>query len=138
MSRKTTKSEAREAIDNFYWNLAYVTGGTTQESLRQAPEAIKGLEAKAAKVAALMANPGKILAADSHLAEMAANIPARLATYRSRYLSEPAKLAGQFMADCGNAGNPVHPTEQSRVMKHFSDLMPKETPSNVIQFPKSA
>lgn len=83
---KTTKKALRESIDRFFWHLDWVTGGTMEETLRQADHAIADLEAHAATATALAANPSKLCAADAHLMGMAAIIPARLENYRTRYV----------------------------------------------------
>jgi hypothetical protein len=89
-TRKTSKKALAEAVDTFFWSLAWVTGGTLEETLRQADHAITRLEAKAAIVAALAANPAKLCAADDHLMSRAAVVPARLENYRTRYVGQYA------------------------------------------------
>lgn len=130
---KTTKTQAKSAIDSFFYSLDWVTGGTREETLRQAPVAVLSLEAKAAAVAVLFANPSKLLLADAHLMERAAVIPARLATYKERYCTEAATLSAAFMAEAREAGDPIHPTQQARVCDAMAEAL--ATPSNVIQFP---
>jgi len=85
-TRKTTKAEMKDALDSFFWSLANVTGGTRDEILNQAPRAIARLEAQAAKVTELAANPSKLLAQDDHTMERAASVPARLTKYRELYV----------------------------------------------------
>lgn len=85
--RKTSKSQLNEACDLFFWKLDWVTGGTRQETLKQAPVAVIDLEDLAAKVTALAANPAKLCAADKWLMERAASIPARAAWYRDTYIN---------------------------------------------------
>lgn len=104
-ARKTSKSQLNEACDRFFWFLGYVTGGTREETFKQAPGAIADLEAKAALVTALAANPAKLCAADGWLMERAASIPARLEWYRETYVNgntiekkEDAKLEAMLKA----------------------------------------
>lgn len=123
----STKSECTEAVDSFYWLVDYITGGTTQESIRQAKQGILDLEAKAAKVAELMSRGGKLVKEDSHLQDRAARIPARVELYRERYCNPAASLAGEFMEQAANEGDPIHPTQQGRVLE-----MAKEAPEAVI------
>ena len=85
-TRKTSKKALSEAVDSFFYRLADVTGGTLEETLRQADHGIARLEAKAKIVAALAANPAKLCAADDHLMSRAAVVPARLENYRARYV----------------------------------------------------
>ena len=88
-ARKTTKTQLREAVDSFLWKLDWVTGGTREETLRQADSAIVELESKAAQVMALAMNAGKIAAADSHLMEYATKlIPSRVQSYRASYVGK--------------------------------------------------
>ena len=89
-TRKTTKKALSEAVDSFFYRLADLTGGTLEDTFRQADHAIMRLEAKAELVATLAANPAKLCAADEHLMSRAAVIPARLENYRSRYVGKYA------------------------------------------------
>lgn len=83
-ARKTSKKALGEACDNFFWFLGYITGGTREETLRQADGCIASLEAKAAIVTALASNPAKLCLADSWLMERAASVAARVESYRER------------------------------------------------------
>jgi hypothetical protein len=132
-NRKASKKDLVQACNAFFWTLDWVTGGTTEETIRQAPSVIADLEERAAIVATLAANPNKIAAADSHLMNRAASIPERLESYRARYLCDAAKVAGEFFADYRAAGDPVHPSAQSRVLGDFREMI--EQPTNIIQFP---
>ena len=89
-TRKTTKKALKEAVDGFFYRLADLTGGTLEETYRQADYAITRLEAKAELVATLAANPAKPCAADEHLMSRAAVIPERLENYRTRYVGKYA------------------------------------------------
>lgn len=86
---KVTKSDLTEKVDGFYWFLYYVTGGTSDESRKQAPSASIQLEAQATYIADLLSRAGKLALADKRLTERAVNVPARLDEYRQRYLIEP-------------------------------------------------
>ena len=89
-TRKTSKKALAEAVDTFFHSLAWVTGGTLEETLRQADHGIARLEAKAKIVAALAANPAKLCAADDHLMSRAAVVSRRLENYRTRYVGQYA------------------------------------------------
>ena len=106
--RKTGKKQLREAIDSFLWHYDWLTGGTREETLRQADAGIVSLEAKAANVAALVANAGKLALADSHGMEYATRVvPEKLERYRNAYVGkyaawkaeEEAKRAKEAAAD---------------------------------------
>lgn len=82
-ARKTTKTQMREAIDSFIWTYDWLTGGTQEETRRQAPHGIKELEVKAKRVAELWANAGKLALADAYIARYASKmVPERLERYR--------------------------------------------------------
>jgi hypothetical protein len=85
--KKTTKTELNEAVRHFYWHIAYVTGGTKDESLRQAPRAVIGLQEEADKVALLLTNLSKPALSDTWLCDLANSIPSRLQNYRNQYLA---------------------------------------------------
>lgn len=86
-TRKTSKAALREAVDSFFYTLSWLTGGTTEETLHQADHGILTIEERAATVAALAANPSKLCAADAWLMDRALNdVPARVETYRTRYV----------------------------------------------------
>lgn len=86
-TRKTTKTQLRDAVDAFRYSFDWVTGGTVEETRRQAPSAIAGLEEKAAFVSSLLLNLNKAASESGYLLQYARSIPARLADYRSHYLS---------------------------------------------------
>jgi hypothetical protein len=86
--RKTSKSQLNEACDSFFWFLDWITGGTREETLRQADGAISDLEAKAALVTKLAANPAKLCAADAWLMQRAASVNARVESYRNSYVGK--------------------------------------------------
>jgi hypothetical protein len=108
-TRKTSQAALSEACDNFYWFIDYITGGTREESLRQAPQGILGLEKKAAIVAALASNPNKVSAANTWLMERAGRVHSRVETYRARYCGPDATAAAEVArrerqnAICGTA-----------------------------------
>lgn len=86
-TRKTSKAALNEAVDSFFYTLEWLTGGTAEETLRQADDGIKSVEDRAATVAELAANPSKLCAADSWLMDRALNtVPARVEAYRTRYV----------------------------------------------------
>lgn len=86
-TRKTTKTQLRDAVDAFRYTLDWVTGGTLEETIRQAPHMIGSLEEKSAKVSELLLNLSKPAAESGYLLEYAKQIPSRLASYRSRYIN---------------------------------------------------
>jgi hypothetical protein len=91
-NRKTSKAALSEAVDSFFYSLEWLTGGTTEETLRQADHGIKTIEERAATVAALAANPSKLCAADAWLMNRALNdVPARVESYRTRYVGRYAE-----------------------------------------------
>ncbi len=84
-ARKATKKEFREAVDSFLYRYDSLTGGTREEVARQAPHAIKDLEAMADRVTAIASNCNKAAAADEHLMRYAREvIPGKISLYRSR------------------------------------------------------
>jgi len=86
-SRKTTKTELQDAVDTFRYSMSWVTGGTKDEILRQAPHAIVDLQKKADKVAELLLNLSKPAMRNAHLCDYASRIPSMLQTYRDRYIA---------------------------------------------------
>lgn len=132
-ARKTSKAQLNEACDSFFWKLDWVTGGTREETLRQAPAAVLELEAQAAKVAALAANPAKLCAADTWLMERAASTVARAAWYRETYINgntqekkDEANLAAMLKAASDLLG-----CEIGEILAGGETLTP--APSNIIQ-----
>lgn len=90
--RKTSKKDLLSAYQSFTYSLASLTGGTSQEVLKQAPHGILYLEKLAAEVAALAANPAKPCAGDSWLMNNAlVSVPERLESYRARYVTGQAE-----------------------------------------------
>jgi hypothetical protein len=87
ITRKTTKSQLRDAVDAFRYSMGWVTGGTRDEILRQAPKAIIDLEQKANKVADLLLNLSKPALRDEWLCDYASRIPSMLEEYRERYIA---------------------------------------------------
>jgi hypothetical protein len=83
---KTTKTELQKAVDTFRYSMSWVTGGTKDEILRQAPSAIVDLQQKADKVAELLLNLSKPAMRDYHLCDYAGRIPSMLQKYRELYL----------------------------------------------------
>lgn len=95
-TRKTTKGQLKEAVQSFLYRYDWLTGGTREETARQAPEGVKGLEAMAATVAQLAANPNKIAAADAHLMDYATRlVPLKLSLYR-RHVPGTAEHAAKL------------------------------------------
>jgi hypothetical protein len=86
-SRKTTKTELQNAVDSFRYRMSWVTGGTKDEILRQAPVAVIELEEMAKKVAELLCNLSKPALRNEHLCDYASRIPSMLAEYRRRFLA---------------------------------------------------
>lgn len=83
--RKTSKRQLKEACDSFFWFLSDLTGGTSCENARRFATNLPRLEANAATVLALAANPAKLTAANTWLMERALSVTARVVSYRSRY-----------------------------------------------------
>lgn len=84
---KSTKSQIRAAVDNFFYSYNDLTGGTRQEVLQQAPHGINRLTAQAAIVSELAENPNKVAAADAHLMDMVGRVANKLALYSEMYLT---------------------------------------------------
>jgi hypothetical protein len=84
--RKTTKTELLNALDSFRYTMDWVTGGTAEETRRQAPHAIIELQAKADAITAMLGNLNKVAANSGFWVERAKTIPARLEKYRAMYL----------------------------------------------------
>lgn len=123
--RKTGKKQLREAIDRFLWNYDWLTGGTTEETLRQADAGILSLEAKAAEVAALVANAGKLALADSHGMDYATRVvPEKLERYRNAYVGKYAAWKEEQAAK----------REAERLAVEIMIAAPP-APSNIIAFP---
>jgi hypothetical protein len=86
-NRKTTKTELQSAVDSFRYTMDWVTGGTREETQRQAPTAVISLQEKADTVAALLLNLSKPALRDTWLCDYASRIPSMLQTYRERHLA---------------------------------------------------
>ena len=132
-NRKTSKAALKEAVQSFFYSLEWLTGGTAEETRRQADHGIKTLEERAATVAALAANPAKLCAADTWLMERAlVDVPARVETYRTRYV-------GQYEA--WKAEQAAKRAEEERkdraAFEVFQALeaLTASAPSNIIPFP---
>ena len=97
-TRKTSKKALAEAVDHFFWSLAWVTGGTLEETLRQADHEIFDLEAKAAIVAALAAS---LAEAQATVAKLTADNAALSAAEQNVEKRASARLAGQRTAGGG-------------------------------------
>lgn len=126
-ARKTSKKALSEACDTFFWFLGYITGGTHEETLRQADREISSLEAKAAIVTALAANPAKLTAADSWLMERAASVNARVETYRAAYV-------GKF--DAFKEAEQTKRNLEAALVEFMNAAAPVVMPSNIIPFPR--
>jgi len=85
---KTTKTNLKNAYDTFMWTLRDVTGGTTEENLRGADYAVTRLEIHASEISRLLENPNAHCKADAWLMDRCGEIPARLETYRERYVGK--------------------------------------------------
>jgi hypothetical protein len=83
---KATQSQINEAVDSFFYTYEWLTGGTLEETERQASHGILALEERAAKVAELAANPNKVALNNKWLMERAlVRIPEKIAFYQ-RYI----------------------------------------------------
>jgi hypothetical protein len=91
-NRKTTKTQLEQAVNAFRYTMDWVTGGTREETLRQAPTAVISLQEKADTVAALLLNLSKPALRDTWLCDYASRIPSMLQTYRQRYVA-PQKMS---------------------------------------------
>ena len=90
---KSTKTQIREAVDNFFYSYYSLTGGTREEILRQAPRGIEFLTERADLVASLAENPNKLAAADAHLMSMVKRVAENRAFYAEKYLpAEPTNI----------------------------------------------
>lgn len=87
-TRKVTKTQFMEALNAFRYTFDCVTGGTIDETRRQAPHAINDLERKADVVVSMLGNLNKAAMNCGYYLEYAASIPERLASYRMRYLAQ--------------------------------------------------
>jgi len=85
-TKKTTKTELLNALDSFRYSMDWVTGGTAEETRRQAPSAIINLQAKADAITAMLGNLSKAAANSGYWVEYAKTIPSRLEKYRAIYL----------------------------------------------------
>ena len=87
-TRKVTKTQFMEALNAFRYTFDCVTGGTTEETRRQAPHAINDLENKAQVVVSMLGNLNKAAMNCGYYLEYAASIPQRLDSYRTRYIAQ--------------------------------------------------
>lgn len=84
-TRKITKTQLLNAIDSWRYSMDWVTGGTAEETRRQATQAVIELQAKANAIEQMLGNLNKVAANCGYWLEYAKSIPSRMETYRSRY-----------------------------------------------------
>jgi hypothetical protein len=86
LTRKASKAATTAACDHFFWALRDFQGGTAGEQALEAKARYAHLVELAATVAALAANPGKLVLADEWLRNASAvDVPARLASFAARW-----------------------------------------------------
>jgi hypothetical protein len=130
---KATQSQIKEAVDSFFYTYEWLTGGTLEETERQAFHGILALKERAAKVAELAANPNKVASNNKWLMERAlVRIPEKIAFYQ-RYIQGTPEHAERTSARSEQQKqNAAQCERELKIWNALESLVAESTPDNVI------